>query len=247
MRRSIYPALAGIFIIAGTMPWFTLGPASTLTVGGWHAGLPAVTAVVAGGSAGLLLTISDRGAGWRGGGVGPRLAALLLGLVSLTGTILWLGSNSHTRATVAEQSVPLYHASGPYVALLAGTAAVIAAAHALAASSEQVPDTVTKALKSATRRFDNHHSSTTPQRNTNDRTRPKTAAGPGQMVPEAGKKDPRMEEGRAGSPADVHMPESSGMRTPGPGTGEEMGPGGQRVRRHGDERPRSGPGPAAQS
>lgn len=151
--RIFNSVLVGGFLVAGTLPWYSLGPASTLGVPGWGSGVAAVLTVVAGAGAAVLSHLADKGMPTKSGSIGPRFGAGLLALVSLVSVITWLCLSGNNQAVIGNESVPLYLGPGAPVTAILSTLTVIMAGYELTISPEKIPASLADAYAKATTTF----------------------------------------------------------------------------------------------
>lgn len=218
--RILNIAMLTGFLVAGTLPWFSLGPASTLGVTGWGSGIAAIFACAAGAGAVALSHLADKGMPTKADAIGPRFGAGLLALTSLVSVITWLCLSPNTQAVIGTESVPLYLGPGAPVAAILAMLAVIITGYELVISPERIPTSLTDAFKKATQHFNT--SKTRQGASNNPRTTrpaPKKAATAGKPVqgpaPPARRQPPAAvgTEGR-GSSAVLHVPAAPSVQPP---------------------------------
>lgn len=153
-------ALVFGFLLTGSLPWFTLGPASTLGITGWSAGLTAVLASVLGLTSGVLNALAAKGMPTRSGAAGPRLGAFITAIGSLTSVIVWLSTSSNTQAAVGNDTMLLHYGPGSSATVLLAIAAVGITAYELITSNEPIPPAIHNNLRKVAKRFGNSKTST---------------------------------------------------------------------------------------
>lgn len=202
------------FLVSGTLPWFTLGPASTLGIMGWAAGLFSVLAVAAGTAAGGLSLLADKGMPAKSGNTGPRLAAAGAALVSLSFVGIWLSTSSNTQASVGNDTMLLHYGPGSVATIILAVAAVVSTGYQLVTSKEPIPPALAKAASALTTKF-----TPTPPQGATDRKpanrptggpRPRTGA-PDPVAPKPRAQDRAVGAVRERPQADLHVPPPSDL------------------------------------
>lgn len=171
------------FLVSGTLPWFTLGPASTLGIMGWAAGLFSVLAVASGTAAGGLSLLADKGMPAKTGNAGPRLAAAGAALASLSFVVVWMSTSSNTQASVGNDTMLLHYGPGAVATVILAVAAVVSMGYQLVSSKEPIPPALAQAVSALTTKF----TSTTPQGATDRKPANRPTGGP---RPRTGAPDP---------------------------------------------------------
>lgn len=225
-------ALSAAFVIAGSLPWFTLGPASTLGVPGWMSGLAAVLAAALGASSAVLSALANKGMPARKGAAGPRLLAVAAALASMTSAIVWLSSSGNTQAVVGGETLLFHYGPGGPVTLLLAIVALVLTGRDLLTSKEPLPEEIQRVVEYV-QTSRGQQNNTTSQ---GDRNRRATPGGPANApqqprspvaAPDR-KAGGGMAEDRKRLPPDVHLPTASGVPAPqespaGPAAGGRKG------------------------
>lgn len=237
------------FLVSGTLPWFTLGPASTLGIMGWAAGLFSVLAVAAGAAAGGLSLLADKGMPTKTGNTGPRLAAAGSALASLSFSVVWLSSSSNTQASVGNDTMLLHYGPGAVATIILAVAAVVSTGYQLVSSKEPIPPALAKAASALTTKF----TSTPPQGAPDLKPASRTNGGPsrqrpgtpGSMAPRPRPEDRPVGADRQRPKTDLHVPETSHVPAPDQSAPGTQSGGGPRVPAEQFSKPSSPPGESA--